>query len=88
MLLSTTETLRFQNNCELGALSFRKKRSCAGHVIAFDKNVAGAILTIPEGCIADCNEACAWISGLDSKEEMLAHSAWDLYFNRAERKGS
>jgi PAS domain-containing protein len=55
--------------------------------VLFDKNVAGAILTIPEGCIADCNEACAWISGLDSREEMLAHSAWDLYFNRAERKG-
>ncbi len=54
--------------------------------VLFDRNVAGAILTTPEGRIVDCNEACARISGFDSREEMLAHSAWDLYFNRAERK--
>jgi len=54
--------------------------------VLFDKNVAGAILTTPEGRIVDCNEACARILGFDSREEMLAHSAWDFYFNRAERE--
>ena len=53
----------------------------------FGENVAGVILTTPEGRIVDCNEACARILGFDSKETMLAHSdAWDFYFNRAERE--
>ena len=54
--------------------------------VLFDKNVAGVILTTPEGRIVDCNEACARILGFDLKEEVLAHSAWDFYFNRAERE--
>jgi len=54
--------------------------------VLFDKNVAGAVLTTPEGRIVDCNEACARIFGFDSKEEMLAHNAWRFYFNRAERE--
>jgi PAS domain S-box-containing protein len=54
--------------------------------LLFEKNVAGAILTTPEGRIVDCNEVCARIFGFDSREEMLAHSAWDFYFNRAERE--
>ncbi len=53
----------------------------------FSENVAGVILTTPEGRIVDCNEACARILGFDSKETMLAHSvAWDFYFARAERE--
>jgi PAS domain S-box-containing protein len=54
--------------------------------VLFDKNVAGAVLTTPDGRIVDCNETCARIFGFDSREEMLAHSAWDFYFNRAERE--
>jgi PAS domain S-box-containing protein len=54
--------------------------------VLFGENVAGVILTTPEGRIVDCNEACARIFGFDSRETMLARSAWDLYFNRAERE--
>ena len=55
--------------------------------VLFGENVAGTILTTPEGRIVDCNEACARIFGFDSKETMLAHmDAWDFYFNRAERE--
>jgi PAS domain S-box-containing protein len=55
--------------------------------VLFGENVAGVILTTPEGRIVDCNEVCARIMGFDSKETMLAHSdAWDFYFNRAERE--
>src|ERR1700730_19123624 len=53
--------------------------------VLFEKNVAGAILTTPEGRIVDCNEPCARIFGFNSREEMLVHRAWDFYFNRAER---
>ena len=54
--------------------------------VLFEKNVAGVILTTPEGRIVDCNEACAGIFGFDSREEMLGQSAWDFYFNRSERE--
>jgi len=54
--------------------------------VLFGENVAGTILTTPEGRIVDCNEACARIFRFDSREEMLAHSAWDFYFNRSERE--
>jgi PAS domain S-box-containing protein len=54
--------------------------------VLFGENVAGAILTTPEGRIVDCNEACARIFGFESRDDMLAYSAWDFYFNRAERE--
>jgi PAS domain S-box-containing protein len=54
--------------------------------VLFDKNVAGAILTTPEGRIVDCNERCARILGFSSKSQMLAHTAWDFYFDRADRE--
>jgi PAS domain S-box-containing protein len=54
--------------------------------VLFERNVAGIILTTPEGRIIDCNEVCARIFGFHSPSDMLAHSAWDFYFHRAERK--
>jgi PAS domain S-box-containing protein len=54
--------------------------------VLFDRNVAGIILTNVEGRIMDCNEACARIFGFHSRDEMLAHSAWDFYFDRADRE--
>jgi PAS domain S-box-containing protein len=55
--------------------------------VLFGENIAGAILTTPEGRIVDCNEECARILGFDSRETALAQSdAWDFYFNRAERE--
>ena len=54
--------------------------------VLFDRNVAGVILTNPEGRILDCNEPCARIFGFDSRKKMLAHTAWDFYFDRADRK--
>jgi len=54
--------------------------------VLFEQNVAGIILTNAEGRIVDCNEPCARIFGFDSREQMLARSAWDFYFDRAERE--
>lgn len=54
--------------------------------VLFEQNVAGIILTTVDGHIVDCNEPCARMFGFDSRDEMLAHSAWDFYFNRAERE--
>ena len=54
--------------------------------VLFERNVAGIILTNPEGRILACNEPCARIFGFDSRDEMLTHSAGDLYFHRVERE--
>jgi PAS domain S-box-containing protein len=54
--------------------------------VLFDRNVAGIVLTNVDGCIVDCNEPCARIFGLESRDDMLAHSAWDFYFDRADRE--
>jgi PAS domain S-box-containing protein len=34
----------------------------------------------------DCNEQCARIFGFRFREEMLEHTAWEFYFDRAERE--
>jgi len=34
----------------------------------------------------DCNEPCARIFGFESCDDMLARSAWDFYFDRADRE--
>src|ERR1700722_13069291 len=54
--------------------------------ILFEQNVAGVSLTNMDGRIIDCNESCARIFGFESRNEMLAHSAWDFYFDRTERE--
>lgn len=54
--------------------------------VLFDRNVAGIVLTNTEGRILDCNEPCTRIFGFASRDEMLAHTAWDFYFHRAERE--
>lgn len=54
--------------------------------VLFDRNVAGIVLTNSEGRILDCNERCARIFGFDSCDEMLLQTAWDFYFDRAERE--
>lgn len=51
----------------------------------FQANVAGAILSTPQGQIVDCNEAFARIFGFDSRSEVLKATAWDFYFDKAER---
>jgi PAS domain S-box-containing protein len=82
--------LRFSGQAGAGGpLSFQEEAQLwrERYRVLFGENVAGVILTTPEGRIVDCNEACARILGFDSKETMLAHSdAWDFYFNRAERE--
>lgn len=52
----------------------------------FERNVAGTILTTRNGKILDCNETCAHILGVDSRIEMLRHTAWDFYFDRRDRE--
>jgi PAS domain S-box-containing protein len=52
----------------------------------FKGNVAGAVLTTPQGTIVDCNDAFVRMYGFDSRSEVLARTAWDFYFDRADRE--
>lgn len=52
----------------------------------FERNIAGIITTTPEGRIVDCNEKCAILLGFDSPVEVKACTAWDFYFDRADRE--
>src|SRR5260370_32408905 len=81
--------LRFSGNWSRRPLSIQEEVQMwqERYRVLFGENVAGTILTTPEGRIVDCNEECARILGFDSKETVLAHSqAWDFYFKRAERE--
>jgi PAS domain S-box-containing protein len=51
-----------------------------------ERNVAGIVLTTPDGQIVDCNDACARIFGFYAREQMLEKSAWDFYFEKSERE--
>jgi PAS domain S-box-containing protein len=51
----------------------------------FEKNVAAVVITTPAGHMVDCNEVFTRMVGYDSREEVLALTAWDFYFNPRDR---
>jgi len=52
----------------------------------FERNVAGVFRTTLDGRILDCNEALAGYLGYASREDLLAHQAWDIYQQRSDRE--
>src|ERR1700730_7664122 len=75
--------LRFSGQLEREAFVIQEEAQLWRYRVLFGENVAGVILTTPEGRIVDCNEVCARIMGFDSKETMLADSdAWVLTSTR------
>ena len=55
------------------------------HRLLFERNLAGVYRNTIDGRILDCNDAMAGILGFASREELMGHSARDLYLNPAER---
>ena len=55
------------------------------HRLLFERNLAGVYRNTIDGRILDCNDAMAGILGFASREELMAHSARDLYLHPAER---
>jgi diguanylate cyclase (GGDEF)-like protein/PAS domain S-box-containing protein len=53
--------------------------------LLFERNLAGVYRATLDGRLLECNEAFARILGYSSRAEVLAHSAWDLFFNREDR---
>jgi diguanylate cyclase (GGDEF)-like protein/PAS domain S-box-containing protein len=56
--------------------------------LLFERNLAGVYRATLDGRLLECNEAFARILGYSSRDEVLAHSAWDLFFNREDREAS
>ena len=61
------------------------RESEARYRLLFERNLAGVYRTSMDGRFLDCNEACARVLGYDSREDLLQASAYDLYFDAAER---
>ncbi|MDQ3280153.1 MAG: PAS domain S-box protein [Acidobacteriota bacterium] len=62
-----------------------RKSSEARYRLLFERNLAGVYRNAADGHVLDCNDACARILGYASREELLASSATDFYFDQAER---
>lgn len=69
------------------ARAFRdREASEARYRLLFDRNVAGVFRSTLDGRILDCNDSLVRYLGYDSRDELLAHPAWDLYHNRSDRE--
>ena len=54
----------------------------------FEHNLAGTFRSTLDGRLLECNVSFAGMLGYGSQEEILSHSAWDLYFDRADREAA
>ncbi|MEA2239223.1 MAG: hypothetical protein QOC81_3947 [Thermoanaerobaculia bacterium] len=71
----------------LHARTFRElEASEARYRMLFDRNVAGVFRSTLDGRILDCNESLVHYLGYESREELLAQPAWNLYHQRADRE--
>lgn len=69
------------------ARTFRERQqSEERYRMLFDRNVAGVFRSTLDGRILDCNDALVQYLGYDSREDLLAHPAWDLYHQHADRE--
>lgn len=69
------------------AHTFREKQvSEARYRMLFEQNVAGVFRSTLDGRILDCNDALVRFLGYESRDELLARTAWDLYHQRSDRQ--
>ena len=69
------------------ARTFRQLEASEGRYrLLFERNVAGVFRSTLDGRILDCNDALVRSLGYDSREELLAQPAWNLYHQRSDRE--
>ncbi len=56
--------------------------------LLFERNLAGVYRTTLDGRILDCNEAFARMCGFASREEVLEHKGWEVFFSVADREAA
>jgi len=61
------------------------RRSEQQYRLLFERNLAGVYRTAVDGRILDCNDAMARIFGYERREDLLAQTAWALYFDDEDR---
>ena len=54
----------------------------------FERNLTGTFRSTPDGRLLECNDSFVRMLGYASQEEILSHSAWDLYFQRTDREAA
>jgi PAS domain S-box-containing protein len=90
LMLSFWQIHRVRAAGRLAEQATRSLRNYARHQeryrVLFERSLAGVFRTNLEGRILDCNEAFARILGFDSREEVLATSAWDKYPEAEQRR--
>jgi diguanylate cyclase (GGDEF)-like protein/PAS domain S-box-containing protein len=55
------------------------------HRLLFERNLAGVYRNTVDGRILECNDALARILGYESREELMGHSAMELYVELGDR---
>jgi PAS domain S-box-containing protein len=71
----------------LQARTFRElEESDARYRMLFDRNIAGVFRSTLDGRILDCNDSLVQYLGYDSRDELMAQPAWNLYHQRADRE--
>jgi len=54
--------------------------------LLFERNLAAAFFTTPDGRVIDVNDALVSLLGFSSRKELLESEVWDLYENENDRK--
>jgi two-component system, cell cycle sensor histidine kinase and response regulator CckA len=80
-VLLVCENITWRKNSE-EALRESERR----YRLLFERNLAGVYRGKLDGTAIDCNEAYAQIFGYESKADFLTHTAFDVYFDLAERE--
>jgi len=62
------------------------RRSEQQYRLLFERNLAGVYRTTVDGRILECNDAMAHIFGYGTREELMTHTAWSLYFDDEDRQ--
>jgi len=62
------------------------RRSEENYRMLFERNKAGVFQTTVDGKIVACNEAFLQIFGYETKEELMEHKSYDLYFSVSDRE--
>jgi PAS domain S-box-containing protein len=71
-----------QHKEDAAALAASERR----YRMLYERNLAGLVRTSADGRILDCNDAFARMLGFVSRGELMRHSAWEIYFDKDERR--
>jgi PAS domain S-box-containing protein len=84
-LMAENRRLR-ERLAELEDAQERLRASEERYRLLFERNLAGVLVSRPDGQIVECNDALLRILGYESREEIIGLQAWNFYFSMADRQ--